>query len=195
MSDKIEFIKSSVTKADWNEIVTRCQESDLVYLLSFKDVMAIAHKMLYNEEWNEEWQAFATNLLKTLRLRKTSEWQSDWRNDAFLGIACDITLRYDERYEAFKNAYERSDNRAPELAWQLARCVFTPGVPPISKREAICILEEKLPEYPFIEGVELLVKLYKDNGDFVKAASWHKQLQKIQSQKIHARLIEPEYLT
>ena len=102
MSDKIESIKNSVIKAGWNALVISFQEQELVRSLSFKDVMALVHKMIYSEGWNEE-------------------WQSDWRNYAFLGIACDINLRYDESYEVFKNAYDRSDNRSPELAWQLAR--------------------------------------------------------------------------
>ncbi|MGB5968972.1 MAG: hypothetical protein WBG70_11655 [Spirulinaceae cyanobacterium] len=147
--------------------------------------------MLYNDEWNEELQAYATDLLKTLRLKKSSQWSSDWRHDVFLGTACDITLRYNERNQAYKRAYEASKEPPAELTWLLARCLFTPGKPPISENEAIRLLEEGLSQKQFIEGTQLLVSLYRNQGNTNAQAYWQKRLELLREKSIHAQSIEP----
>ena len=169
-----------------------CKLKDIASKLSFKDGMITAHKFLYNEEWNEELQNIGVELLYILKNEYKKEWDADWRNDAFLGTACDITLKYDQRYMAFKNAFEKALNPPAELLIELARCCYCPGTPPISYEQAISLLKESLLKHPYKQAAALLKSIYSSMRDTDNEQYWSKVLDQTKDENMHE--LEPAFL-
>lgn len=159
--------------------------SNLANSLGFEKALFLACDMLNNEEWDESLQVYAANLLEELRAKYTEKWNSNWRYDALLGYAYDIVLNYDERYLAYKRAYDKVNPKPPQLLVAMAHCCWAPGMPPITEEEAILLVKEAIKTIPYIEGVELLRGLYKSIGNIKEQKRWEKVLESIQKDGVH----------
>lgn len=129
-------------------------------VLGFEETLVIARQMLNNEEWDEDLQGYAVNLLEELQHKYSEKWNSNWKYDAFLGYAYDIILKYDERYEAYKRAFDKVHPPPPQLLVALAGCCWAPGHPPMTEEEAILLVKQVIANEMYIEAVELLRGLY-----------------------------------
>ena len=135
---------------------------------NFETSIQIAKKLLYNDDWDEELQESAVELLFALKKQYPTLWSSNWIYEAFLGNACNITLRYDERYNAYSNANNNCSNPPPKLLIELARCYICPGSPPINLERSINLLKKSIDKHPFKQAALLLSDLYALNNDNVK---------------------------
>lgn len=133
--------------------------------LEFDEIINIACNMLHNEEWDNDLQKYAIQVLEALRKRSPNQWNATWRYDAILGYAYDVILDYDNRYIAYKRAYDNANLPPPELLVALARCCWAPGEPPITEAEAISLAKRAVETVPYIEALELLRGLYKSVGN------------------------------
>lgn len=133
----------------------------LLEILKFDISLKIALDMLNNDEWDESLQEYATTLLEEIRYEYSEKWNSSWKYDALLGYAYNITLKYDERYEALNRAFNKIHPQPPELLVAMARCCIAPGKPPISNEEAISLLKQATKTIPYIVGIEFLRGLYR----------------------------------
>ena len=154
-----------VANSKWNELVSRYHPAEIAQKCDFKKSLIIAYSLLYNDAWNEELQEYAVNLIYNVREIYPDEWESNWRYDAFLGSACDITLKYDERYEAYKRAYERASEPPPRLVIEFAHCCDCPGVPPITYDRAIELLRGVINNFPYLDAIALMSAVYALKGD------------------------------
>ena len=119
--------------AHFDSIILRVStDNEISKFLNFKEGITLAYLMLYNNEWDEKIQNYSVELLYAIRKNYPKEWDSSWKFDAFLGNACNITLRYAERYEAYKRASKKVKPIPPSLLVLLARCYISPGIPPVS---------------------------------------------------------------
>lgn len=157
----------------------------LVKELGFERTLNVARLMLLNEKWDEDLQEYATNLLEWLREKHSEEWNSNWKYDAFLGYAYDITLKYDERFNAYKRAYDKVYPKPPQLLIAMARCCSAPGKPPITEEEAISLTKEAIKETPYVEGVELLRGLYKSQDNVNEQLYWENVLESNRNNQPH----------
>jgi hypothetical protein len=82
--------------------------------------------MLFNEERDDGLRDYATELLQEVRQAHFKEWSLDWKNDVFLGDAYYITMKYDERYESYKRAFDKVAFPPPSLLISLASCYLSP---------------------------------------------------------------------
>ena len=178
-------------KKQWENISSYLPE-DIIKCLGFKNGMILAYKLLYNDNWDEDLQEFAVKLLYILKITCSEEWNSNWRNEAFLGQACDITLRYDERYEAYKQAFEKSLKPPPELLIELARCCYCPGSPPISYEQSLELLKQSIIEHPYKQAASLLKSIYSSQKDLENEKYWSEMLEQIQDDNPPA--LEPSFL-
>lgn len=186
------WIIKTISQQNWKDLVANIKPSLIAQILSFEECLNIVYKMLYNEQWEEDWQVFATQILQSIRQLNQHRWESDWRYDAFLGTACDIILDYDERYNSYQRAYNAAEQPPAELGFALARCTIAPGKSYISETEAISILEESLSKKPFIEGVEFLVNLYnKLTNTTSRKNYWKNILEELKKANVHACPINP----
>ncbi len=159
--------------------------SELVNLLSFNKGLRIACDMLNNDEWDESLQEYAANLLEELRKTYPEKWNSTWRYDALLGYAYHIILKYDERYVAYKRAFDKVHPPPPQLLIAMAECCWAPGKPPITEQEAISLVKRALSTSLYYEGVSLVRGLYKSIGDTKEQKYWENVLDKIKGKEVH----------
>ena len=100
--------------------------NEIVKSLSFKDSLYTAYRLLYNDSWDEDIQAFAIKLFNEIRIHYSEAWNESWEYEALLGLAYDITYRQDERYIAYKKAFEMVNHPPARLLIELARCCICP---------------------------------------------------------------------
>lgn len=113
------------------------------------------------------------------------EWNANWKYDALLGYAYHIILKYDERYAAYKRAFDKIEPPPPELLVAMARCCIAPGKPPITEEEAISLVKQAIATAPYVEAVELLRGLYKSIGNIKEQRYWEKVLENIKEASPH----------
>lgn len=180
---------------EWKQIVKLFTVNQVVHGLLFEDCLRLAYRLLYNKEWDENLQEYAIQLLYAIRNYYPKEWDSSWKHDGFLGVACDIRFKFDEKYQAFKRAFEGLSNPPPELLIQLASCVDCPGKPPISRLEAIDLLKKAIKNHTYIDAVGQLHKIYWELNDNQQANYWKEQWEKLEAKnEIQSPAIEPRFL-
>lgn len=159
--------------------------SSLVSLLSFNEILHLACEMLNNEKWDESLQEYATNVLEELRKKFPEKWNANWKYDALLGYAYHIILKYDERYAAYKRAFDKVSPTPPQLLVGIARCCSAPGKPPITEEEAISLVKQAIQSTRYIEAVGLLRGLYKSIGNIKEQQYWESVLEDIKDTGPH----------
>lgn len=175
------------------QLVHDYSPNEVAMTLTFKDSIRLSYRLLYNKIWNEELQEYSVNLLLVIRNLYSKEWNASWEYEAFLGMACNITLKYDERYEAYKKAFEKTNNPPPELLIEFARCCICPGSPPISYEYAINLVLRALEKGPFADGIGLLSHIYSLKNDSKQEKYWNELLQKSDKTYVSPP-IEPPFL-
>lgn len=176
-----------------NELVSSYSPSEIVKSLSFRNGLSLAYRLLYNEKWDEDLQEFAIKLLYDIRKIYPEMWNESWEYDALLGVACNITRKYDERYEAYKRAFDKTKNPPPGLLIELARCCICPGPPPISYVDAIELVLKALKNGPYADGIGLLSHIYSLKDDKKNEEYWTNILN-ISNQEFVSPPIEPKFL-
>lgn len=175
----------------WEDIAMYPPE-EIIKNLGFMNGMLVAYKLLYNEDWNEDLQEFAVKLLFNIKEKYSHEWDLNWRFDALLGLACDITLKYEERFEAYKRACEKAVKPPPELLIELARCCYCPGKPPISYEKSIELLKQSIMEHPYKQAASLLKGIYASKKDAENEEYWSKKMEQIKDE--NPPPLEPPFL-
>lgn len=177
----------------WLKLLDLYSTSSIIKNLSFKDGLRLAYKLLYNENWDDDLQENSIKLFQEIRKIYPQEWNNSWEYDALLGLACDITSKHEERYEAYKRAFDRAKNPPPRLLIELARCCVCPGLPPISYDNAIQLVLKALKEAPYTDGISLLCNIYSLKNDKENQNYWSKLLEKSNDQ-FNSPSIEPRFL-
>ena len=197
MNSKID-ISEYLTASAWRRLVQLHAPGELVQLLSFKDGLCTAYRMLCNEDWDEDLQEYAISFLYEIRRAYTKEWNSSWQYDALIGYACEIRYRYEERYEFYKRAFDKTVAPPPGLLVNLARCSICPGSPPISYDQAIDLVMRALQSGPYADGIGLLCGLYALKHDMQMKEYWDKISERsdhsFRSPSFIPQFIEDDYL-
>lgn len=178
-----------IKRKDWEVIAKNFSPKSLSEQLSFGDALILSRKMLENEKWDGHLQSFAINLINAIKRRHSEEWETDWRYDAYLGYAYDLRgWDYEEQFEAYRRAAEKTDFTHPELLMRLALNWSAPGIfqNKIDKKDAIQLLEKALGEIPYVEGVSCLIELYTEIGLHEKKEYWEKVLEESEKKKLYA---------
>jgi hypothetical protein len=179
----------------WQEIANSYAVNQVAKALSFKEGLQLAYKLLYDKVWEDELQEYAVQLLNGIRKAYPNEWNSSWQYDAFLGEACNVTFKFDERYLAYKRAYETCPSPPPRLLIELAGCCDCPGPPPISYDEAIRLAKQAIKDYPYVDGVGLLHLIYSLNDDEKNEEFWKKRWHELREKNAQSPSITPDFLT
>lgn len=163
---------------------------ELLEVLKFDQSLALAVQMLSNEAWDEDLQEYAVALLEEIMKAYPEKWNVSWKFDALLGYAYHITLKYDERYEAYKRAMNKVHPPPPQLLIAMARCCFSPGKPHITEDEGILLVKQAIKDIPYVEGIELLKGLYKSLGNTKEQKYWENVLDSLGENGIHVPMFE-----
>lgn len=155
--------------------------------------------MLFKDYFNDEQSEFGVNLLFALKKLKKDKWNSDWRNEALMGIACDNNYRYEDRYYSFKKAYDLAksigEGDHPGLLINLARCHSAPGplVIPYDKclELAMRAIKDKL--YP--DAAWALTGIYSSMGDQESHRKWRAVAEQLEKEGAEmSPHVYPEFL-
>lgn len=174
-------LEEIINNKEWEKLISNFNPKSIAEKLPFLTAVKLAHSLLYNEKWDENIQEFAIKILEEIMIVHSKEWNSSWQYDAFLGLAYDITLKYDERYEAFKRALEKATPPPAQLLIAMARCCDCPGKPPISYEKAIEYLNIALKDYQYVDGVGLMRKIYWFKDDIANEQYWARVLDKVKN--------------
>lgn len=188
-------ISDLIKKHDWPLIYKRYTTDQIVEELSFEEGMRLAYQMLINKEGDDDLMNFAVDLLQLIRKKYPKNWESDWKNDLFLGDACHITMRYNERYEAYKRASLKFNSVPSNLLVSLARCYSAPGKPPISIDEAEDLIRAALEKEKSIEAVTLIRGICKSMEREEEFSYWNKVLEELEKKEAYMKSEWPELLT
>lgn len=193
MNKNVE-IDSLFQKKLLKEICLLYRPEEVAKALTFKEALITAYLLLYNKEWDSDIQNYAADLLKEIRNIYPNHWIENWEYDALLGLAYYITSQHEERYAAYKRAFEKiQSNPPPRLLIELARCCICPGPPPISYDEGISLVMQALKQGLYTDGISVLCNLYSLKEDKVKLEYWSKIL-KNSNQNLDSPSIEPKFL-
>jgi hypothetical protein len=170
------------TNIDIENVAHKFRPFELASILPFRDAMRLADRLLIHDYLYDPWRHYAIELLYSIKDQFSKEWGSSWRYDAYLGKACSFANRYDEKYEAYKQALTKISPAPPELLVALASCNSAPGIPPISDEETVKILTEVAHNTPYKDVVRMLVKgCYKKlRADPEELLYWEKLYQKLE---------------
>lgn len=179
----------------YDELVDLYAPEDVSKSLFFEDGLRLAYHLLYNDDWNSELQCYAVELINKLRLKYPDDWQKSWKYDALLGMGYHITSQHEERYDAYKRAFDRCKQPPPGLLIEFARCSICPGIPPISYGNAIELVMQAISKIPYSDGINLLCNLYSLQNDKEKQSYWTKILYELpEGKEMHSPSIEPDFL-
>lgn len=105
-------------------------------------------------------------------------------------MAGEITMRYEEKYLAYKNASEKTIPIPPSLKVLLAECYD----PPISQQEAKIMLAEALNIEKTVEDVSSMLWIceIQENQDEIKY--WNKILKEVEQKNLHISGFCPSFL-
>ncbi len=186
-------LKQLIQSKLWYQLTEKYCPLDLAQLLSFRDALRVAYRLLYNHGWHEDLQIYATELFEAIRIVYPIEWNESWRYDALLGLAYYLACEHEKRYEAYKRAFDKAKDPPPRLLIEMANCADCPGDPPIDRKDAIDLVKKALQSGLFIDGVGVLRVLYGAIGDKSQEQYWANVL-KNADKKMEAPSIEPEFL-
>ncbi|MGA8164986.1 MAG: hypothetical protein WB791_08200 [Waddliaceae bacterium] len=179
------FIKNK----DWDNILKKYSQKRLAKDLSFIEGLILSRRLLEDENWDDNLQTFAIELIKSIKEVYQKEWDTDWRYDAYLGYAYDLRgWDYEEKFDAYKKAANKSVTPDPEVLMRLAMIWSYPGVykSKIDEKQAIELLENAMKKKPYVEGVSCLIDLYNEIGKMQEKHYWEKVLEESKKKKLRA---------
>ena len=150
------FFDHLIGQKKFKLLAERYSSDELAEGLSFKDTLRLAYCFLFHDIRDDILQNASVELLYAVKKRYPRQWNASWKNDGFLGTACYINCRYDERYQAIKRAYDRVEGPSPELLIELADYCCVPGEPPLSCDEVIELLQKAAQKNCMLMGLVLL---------------------------------------
>jgi hypothetical protein len=188
-----EDLRALIHKQRWKDII-KLNIDEVAPLLDFKEGLQLAYELLYNKSWDDELQEYAVQLLYVIRKTFPQEWNASWQHDAFLGEACEVTYKYDERYLAYKKAFDAVTNPLPGLLIALANCCVCPGPTPISFDDALELVKRAVKDYLYIDAVGLMHILYSRKNDTENTQYWKELMTQLKDTNKRAPRIIPEFL-
>lgn len=184
---------SIIKNEKWN-LLTKFQLDDICSILSFKESMALAYDLFFKNFQNDEVQEFAVHLFFIIKHKYPTEWNQDWKNDAFLGKLCSITWRYNDMYESYKKAYDRLTDPPDSLLLLLASCNSVPGEALISQKEAEDYLHRALKKKITYEAAIMMRAISRDKQIKEEEEFWDQKCIELDKANIHTELIIPDVL-
>jgi hypothetical protein len=186
-------IQTLIQNKDWRTIVNGFPPDIMATFFTFRGGLKLAYQLLFSREQETARNEYAILLLKAIRDIYSDEWNSSWKYNAFLGMACGTIEGYhDDNFISYKRAMEASDSPPPRLLTEMARCCKNPGYPRLPTVEAIWFLKEANKEYLYTDAVELLCWIYAYREEPKEQKYWNELYNSIKDTNISSPSIDPE---
>lgn len=191
---KISKIKELVSQKNWNSLTTNFSAKDVCLSLNFREAMRLTEELFYNNMQDDALQQFALSLAFEIKEHFKNQWETDWKNDIFLGYLCSILWLYKERYICYKRAYDKLTDPPEALLLLLAGCRSAPGVPPISEQASEKYLMKAIEKKVTYEAALMMRSLYHNKADHQMEEYWDKICKELELKNIHTEAIIPDVL-
>jgi hypothetical protein len=165
---------------------------DDLLALGYRECMFLAYDLFAKNLHDSELQEFAAELFFRIRDQFPTEWDMDWKNDAYLGQVCGLTWRYDESYECYKRAYDKLSDPPDVLLLLLASCNSAPGKPPINDDESEFFLKRALAKNVTYEGAINMRGLARNKKDPELEKYWNKKCHDLEKANVHTEVLVPD---
>lgn len=167
---------------------------DLVATLDYSECMSLAYDLFFENPENSDFQDFSIKLFFVIRDHFAKKWDTDWKNDAFLGQLCGLTWRYDESYECYKKAYDKLKDPPDFLLLLLSGCNSAPGIPPISDGESEMFLKGALAKKVTYEAAVQMKGLSRIKKNSEQENYWDEMCKELKERNIHTDILIPDVL-
>ncbi len=190
-----EELLKEMREENWLDITKKFDIKKVTKVLEFKECMSLAYDLFFKNFYDDDIQDFAVRLFFLIRDEYQSNWNDDWKNNVLLGELCGLTWRYNERYECYKTAYEQVVDPSDALLLLLAGCNSTPGIPPISDKEAEEFLKKAIEKKVTYESAIMMRGLYRNKNEKKLENYWDKMCTELKEKNIHTETIKPDILS
>lgn len=187
-------IKELISQKDWRSLVSNYSVKDVCSSLNFSEVMHVIKHLFYDDIQDDEKQQYALKLAFEVKDLFKKEWESDWKNDVFLGGLCVMLWLYDERYFCYKKAYDKLEDPPAELLLLLSDCNSAPGSPPITDEESEFYLRKAIEKKVTCEAAFTMRSLCKLKRDEFQAEYWDQMYKKLEKENVHSDQLIPDVL-
>lgn len=193
-NDKMSKIKEMFAQKNWDNIISTYTIQEICLSLNFKDSMHLVKHLFYDDIQDDEKQQFAFKLALAMKYHFINDWETDWKNDIFLGGMYAMLCFYDERYLCYKKAYDKLKDPPAELLLLLSDCNNAPGKPPITDEEAFSYLKKALEKKMTCEAAFIMRNINKLKGNKSETEYWDQIYKKLEREDIHSEQIIPDIL-
>lgn len=190
-----------INKKDWKFLVKNFLPVNFVDALTFSEVMYLVGNLIKAAEEEMErdgfmadlFRDFAVNLMIILRAKNPQEWNKDWKNEAFLGIACAFVYREEEAFTYIKHAYDRLDDPPQSLIFAFINAGSRP-TRILTREEITQLIQKAIEKGVTYESSERMAMFAREMGWQDKYEYWEKKARESEEKKIHTPIITPDIL-
>ncbi len=187
-------IKELISSKNWNLLISNYSIKEICLSLNFSEAMHVVEHLFYNDIQDDEKQQYALKLALEIKKIFKTEWESDWKNEVFLGGLCVMLWLYDERYFCYKKAYDQLEDPPAELLLLLSDCNSAPGTPPITDEESEFYLKKAAEKKLTCEIALSMRSFYKQKKDKSLESYWDQIYKKLEKENEHSKQIIPNVL-
>lgn len=194
-------IEDVIKKRDWKFLVKNFLPVNFVDIFTFSEVMYLVGHLIKAAEDEIErdgfiadvFRDFAVNLMIILRAKNPKEWGIDWKNEAFLGIACASVYPEEEAFTYIKNAYQQVKNPPQSLIFAFISAGNRyPSA--LTKQEISQLIQQASEKETTYESAERMAILAREMQQKKKYEYWKKKANELERKKIHTPIITPDVL-
>jgi hypothetical protein len=191
---KMNKIKEIVSKKDWSSLISNYSVEHVCLSLSFSEAMHVVKHLFYDDIRDDEKQQYALKLVFEIKDHFKNEWESDWKNDIFLGGLCVMLWLYDERYLCYKRAYDQLKDPPIELLLLLSNCNRAPGTPPITDEDSEFYLRKAVEKKLTCEVALAMKSFYRIKKNKAQEDYWEEIYKKLKNENVHLDQLIPDVL-
>jgi len=173
------------------EIIKNISFDNLVALLNYQECMSLAYDLFAENIGEDDYLDLSIRLFFFIRDNFLEEWNTDWKNDAFLGQLCGLTWRYSQRFDCYKRAYDKLSDPPDSLLLLISGSNSTPDAPPISDQESEMYLKRALAKKLTFEAAVKMRGLARRKKDSNLEIYWDKMCKELKQKNIHVEAIIP----
>jgi hypothetical protein len=183
-----------ISQKSWSALISTYSVKDICSYVSFSEAMHLVKHLCYDDLQDDEKQQYALKLAFEIKNHFKKEWESDWKNEVFLGGLCEMVWLYDERYFCYKRAYDKLNDPPAELLFLLSDCDSAPGTPPITHQEADLYLKKSIEKKVTSESAFTMKNIYRLKEDKLQEEYWDRVYRKLENENVHFDQLIPDVL-
>lgn len=197
----MDGIERAIASKDWKFLVKNFLPVNFADALSFFDAMQLvgrlsitaASEMSKDGLSADQMRDFAVNLMIILRARYPKEWESDWKNEVYLGISCALVHREEEAFSFIKNAFEKFTDPPQSLIFAFISSGDT-FESYLSENEIAELTERAITKGVTYESALKMAALASEKGDQEECENWKQKAFEAERNQLHTPIITPDIL-